>query len=40
MEDIRALNLEEIASVIDELLLPEDVRSVWQLFLERRRVEG
>ena len=40
MEDIRALNLEDIAAVLDDLVLPEDVRSLWQVFLERRRVEG
>jgi hypothetical protein len=33
-EDIRALNLEEIAAIIDEIILPEDVRSLWEHFLE------
>ncbi len=39
-EDIRALNLDEIAAVLDDILLPEDVRSLWQCFLERRHAEG
>jgi hypothetical protein len=33
-EDIRALNLDEIAAIFDEIILPEDVRSLWQRFLE------
>jgi len=39
-EDIRALELEEIAAVLDDLILPEDVHSLWQRFLELRRAEG
>lgn len=39
-EDIRTLNLAEIAAVLDEITLPEDVRSLWQRFLETRRAEG
>ena len=39
-EDIRSLKLEEIAAVFDELILPDDVRSLWQRFLETRRVNG
>ena len=39
-EDIRALKLEEIVAVLDEIILPEDVRSLWQRFLESRHVEG
>ena len=39
LEDIRALNLDEIAAIFEELSLPEDVRSLWQLFLETRRAE-
>jgi hypothetical protein len=27
-EDIRELNLDEIAAVLDEIILPEDVRSL------------
>ena len=38
-EDIRALDLDEIAALLDEIVLPDDVRSLWQCFLERRRVE-
>jgi len=36
-EDIRALNLADIAALLDEMILPEDVRSLWQDFLETRR---
>ena len=39
-EDVRTLNLDEIAAVLDEIILPEDVRSLWQRFLETRHVEG
>jgi hypothetical protein len=39
-EDIRALKLDEIAAVLDEITLPEDVRSLWQQFLETRRAKG
>jgi hypothetical protein len=39
-EDIHALKLEEIAAVFDELSLPDDVRSLWQRFLEMRRAKG
>ena len=38
-EDIRALKLDEIVAVLDEIFLPEDVRSLWQRFLESRHVE-
>jgi len=34
LEDIRTLNLDEIAEVLDEIVLPEDVRSLWQCFFE------
>jgi hypothetical protein len=40
VEDIRALKLDEIFAVLDEIILPEDVRSLWQHFLESRHVEG
>jgi len=40
MEDIRALDLEEVAAVLDNLSLPEDVRSLWQRFLELRGAHG
>lgn len=39
-EDIRALDLDEIAAVLDEIILPDDVRSLWQRFLEVRNAEG
>ena len=39
-EDIRALKLDDIVAVLDEIILPEDVRSLWQRFLESRHVEG
>ena len=39
-EDIRALKLDDIVAVLDEIILPEDVRSLWQHFLESRHVEG
>lgn len=35
-EDVRSLNLDEIAAVLDEIILPEDVHSLWQHFLETR----
>jgi hypothetical protein len=38
-EDIRTLSLDDIASVLDEMILPEDVRSLWQCFLEMHHVE-
>ena len=40
MEDIRALDLEEVAAALDNLSLPEDVRSLWQRFLELRGAHG
>jgi hypothetical protein len=39
-EDIRTLNLDQIAAILDEITLPEDVRSLWQRFLESRHAEG
>lgn len=38
-EDIRTLNLDEIAAVLDEIILPEDVRSLWQRFLETHHAQ-
>lgn len=35
-EDIRSLKLEDIAAVLDEIVLPEDVRDLWEHFLETR----
>ena len=40
MEDIRTLDVDEIAAVLDEIILPEDVRSLWQRFLETRHAQG
>ena len=40
MEDIRALDLKEVAAALDNLSLPEDVRSLWQRFLELRGAHG
>ena len=40
MEDIRALDLEEVAAALDNLSLPKDVRSLWQRFLELRHAHG
>ncbi|MEA3440860.1 MAG: hypothetical protein U9R58_11305 [Chloroflexota bacterium] len=39
-EDIRALRIEDITSVLDEITLPEDVRSLWIRFLETQRAKG
>jgi hypothetical protein len=39
MEDVRTLDLDEIETLLDELSLPEDVRSLWQVFLESRHVK-
>jgi hypothetical protein len=40
IEDIRILNLDEVATALDEMILPEDVRSLWQRFLETRHAKG
>ena len=40
MEDIRTLDVDEIAAVLDEIILPEDVRSLWQRFFEARHATG
>lgn len=39
MEDIHTLDLDEIESILDELMLPDDVRSLWQKFLESRHAK-
>lgn len=39
-EDICTLDLEEIKVVLNDLILPEDVRSLWQHFLEFRHARG
>jgi hypothetical protein len=40
MEDISKLNLEEVAASLDSLNLPEDIRSLWQRFLEFCHARG
>lgn len=40
IKDIRTLNLDEVAAALDDMILPEDVRSLWQPFLETRHAEG
>jgi hypothetical protein len=40
MEDIRTLSLEEVAAVLNDIILPDEVRSLWQVFLETRHAEG
>ncbi len=35
-EDIRSLDLDEVAREIDHLHLPEDIESLWRRFLEAR----
>jgi hypothetical protein len=40
MEDISTLDLKEVADALDSLSLSEDVRSLWQRFLEFRRANG
>ena len=35
-EDVRALDLAELASLLDDLNLPQHVESLWRAFLERR----
>jgi len=39
-EDIRALSIEDITNVLDEITLPEDVRNLWMRFLETHRAKG
>lgn len=39
MEDIRRLDLNEIASILDELSLPEDVRSLWVNYFKVRNAD-
>ena len=40
IEDIHCLNLDEIVAVLDDIILPDDVRALWQRFLERRHAQG
>ncbi len=35
-EDIKKLDLDEVAQLLDELNLPKDVRILWKAFLESR----
>ncbi len=35
--DIRSLDLDEVAVLLDELRLPPDVQSLWKRFFEARR---
>ena len=39
-EDLRMLNLDEMAQWLEELPLPEDVRALWRAFLKERSREG
>jgi hypothetical protein len=39
-EDIRTLKLTQIAEWIDDFRLPENVRALWERFLETRGVRG
>ena len=36
-EDIRTLDLEEVARLLDQLHLPSDVYHLWKAFFEERR---
>lgn len=40
LEDIRTLNLDEVAAELDEMILPEDMSGLWLRFLETRRAQG
>jgi len=35
-EDVRTLDLSELAELLDDLDLPRDVESIWRAFLKRR----
>ncbi|MGB9723996.1 MAG: hypothetical protein ACP5OO_02500 [Chloroflexia bacterium] len=40
-EDIRTLDLDDLAALLDELALPPDLHRLWKCFLEmRHRVAG
>lgn len=39
-EDIRALDLDEVEALLDELGLPSHLYSLWKMFLEQRHVKG
>lgn len=38
MEDIRKLDIQEIANELENLSLPEDIYSLWKKYLEYRHV--
>ncbi|HXF69099.1 MAG TPA: hypothetical protein VNK89_04785 [Thermoflexus sp.] len=38
-EDIRALDLDEVEALLDDLDLPPDLYAFWKMFLEQRYVE-
>jgi hypothetical protein len=40
LEDIRTLNMDEVAAMLDEITLPDDVSSLWQRFFETRHADG
>lgn len=39
-EDIRALDLNEVEALLDDLNLPSHLPSLWKTYLERRHAEG
>jgi hypothetical protein len=39
-EDIRELDLDELADLLDDLDLPPHIDGLWRLFLEERHAEG
>lgn len=39
MEDVRKLDLSEVALILDELNLPEDVRSLWVNYFKVRNAD-
>lgn len=38
-EDIRTLDLDEVAMVLDDLNLPSHIHRLWKMYLESRHVE-
>jgi hypothetical protein len=39
-EDLRTIDLDEVAGLLDELNLPPHLHRLWKAFLEARRAEG
>jgi hypothetical protein len=39
-EDLRSLDLDEVSALLGDLVLPEDIRSLWQRFLELDHAQG